>query len=200
MFRRLGASIRKWMYGRYGSDQLNMLLLVLAVILSLTNTILTYALRTSTVYRGIIAPILSLLMYGLLILAMVRMFSRNLSRRERENRRFLQLWIRLRDRNNRYFRCPSCGQTVRVPKHRCVSAARNAARNSSVRPSPKPAASRCGFLLPITGAGHAGNGKLKTKSGKLSQGRQRSVVGERHASPQTVKKPAQPKVSEGRKV
>ncbi len=84
MFRRLGASIRKWMYGRYGSDQLNMLLLVLAVILSLTNTILTYALRTSTVYRGIIAPILSLLMYGLLILAMVRMFSRNLSRRERE--------------------------------------------------------------------------------------------------------------------
>ena len=33
-----------------------------------------------------------------------------------------------------------------------------------------------------------------------SQGRQRSVVGERHASPQTVKKPAQPKVSEGRKV
>ena len=44
MFRRLGASIRKWMYGRYGSDQLNMLLLVLAVILSLTNTILTYAL------------------------------------------------------------------------------------------------------------------------------------------------------------
>ena len=104
MFRRLGASIRKWMYGRYGSDQLNMLLLVLAVILSLTNTILTYALRTSTVYRGIIAPILSLLMYGLLILAM--------------NRRFLQLWMRLRDRNNRYFRCPSCGQTVRVPKHR----------------------------------------------------------------------------------
>ena len=97
MFRRLGASIRKWMYGRYGSDQLNMLLLVLAVILSLTNTILTYALRTSTVYRGIIAPILSLLMYGLLILAMVRMFSRNLSRRERENRRFLQLWMRLRD-------------------------------------------------------------------------------------------------------
>lgn len=57
-------------------------------------------------------------MYGLLILAMVRMFSRNLSRRERENRRFLQLWMRLRDRNNRYFRCPSCGQAVRVPKHR----------------------------------------------------------------------------------
>ena len=118
MFRRLGASIRKWMYGRYGSDQLNMFLLVLAVILSLTNTILTYALRTSTVYRGIIAPILSLLMYALLILAMVRMFSRNLSRRGRENRRFLQLWMRLRDRNNRYYRCPSCGQTVRVPKHR----------------------------------------------------------------------------------
>ena len=34
MFRRLGASIRKWMYGRYGSDQLNMLLLVLAVIIA----------------------------------------------------------------------------------------------------------------------------------------------------------------------
>ena len=39
-------------------------------------------------------------------------------RRERETRRFLQLWMRLRDRNNRYYRCPSCGQTARVPKHR----------------------------------------------------------------------------------
>ena len=160
MFRRLGASIRKWMYGRYGSDQLNMLLLVLAVILSLTNTILTYALRTSTVYRGIIAPILSLLMYGLLILAMVRMFSRNLSRRERENRRFLQLWMRLRDRNNRYFRCPSCGLCIRCPK---------CGENSSARPSPKPAASRCGFLLPVTeepagAAGHAENKKRTVRS------------------------------------
>ena len=150
MFRRLGASIRKWMYGRYGSDQLNMLLLVLAVILSLTNTILTYALRTSTVYRGIIAPILSLLMYGLLILAMVRMFSRNLSRRERENRRFLQLWMRLRDRNNRYFRCPSCGQTVRVPKHRgklCIRCG-NAAK---IHRKTVTAASRCGFYCPLQG-------------------------------------------------
>ena len=171
MFRRLGASIRKWMYGRYGSDQLNMLLLVLAVILSLTNTILTYALRTSTVYRGIIAPILSLLMYGLLILAMVRMFSRNLSRRERENRRFLQLWMRLRDRNNRYFAARRAGRPSgsRSTAVSCVSAARNAARNSSVRPSPKPAASRCGFLLPVTeepagAAGHAEHKKRTVRS------------------------------------
>ena len=106
------------MYGRYGSDQLNMAILVAAVLVSLTNSGLTGFPRVSTVYSGIVAPILSGIVYGLLIYSFFRMFSRNIYKRQRENRRFTQLWMRLKDRNNRYFRCPNCKQTVRVPRGR----------------------------------------------------------------------------------
>ena len=106
------------MYGRYGSDQLYMAILVAAVLVSLTNSVLTVFLRESTVYSGIVAPILSVIVYGLLIYSFFRMFSRNIYKRQRENRRFTQLWMRLKDRNNRYFRCPNCKQTVRVPRGR----------------------------------------------------------------------------------
>ena len=118
MFRRIGAALRRFMYGRYGSDQLNMAILVAAVLVSLTNSVLTVFLREATVYSGIVAPILSVIVYGLLIYSFFRMFSRNIYKRQRENRRFTQLWMRLKDRNNRYFRCPNCKQTVRVPRGR----------------------------------------------------------------------------------
>ena len=56
-----------------------------------------------------------------------RMVSRNLPRRRAENAKFMQLagpainWFHLRrtmhrDKEHRYFRCPRCRQTVRVPK------------------------------------------------------------------------------------
>lgn len=118
MFRRIGAALRRFMYGRYGSDQLNMAILIAAVLVSLTNSVLTVFLRESGVYSSIVAPILSVTVYGLLIYSFFRMFSRNIYKRQRENRRFTQLWMRLKDRNNRYFRCPNCKQTVRVPRGR----------------------------------------------------------------------------------
>ena len=37
MFKRFAASMRRFMYGRYGTDQLNMALLIVAVIVSLVN-------------------------------------------------------------------------------------------------------------------------------------------------------------------
>ena len=106
------------MYGRYGSDQLNMALLVFAVLVSLINSVLAIFLRGSKIYGGIVAPILSVIVYGLLIYSFIRMFSRNIYKRQRENRRFTQFWVRLKDRSNRYFRCPNCKQTVRVPRGR----------------------------------------------------------------------------------
>lgn len=118
MFRKIGAALRRFMYGRYGSDQLNMAILIAAVLLSLVNSILTVFLRSSQVYSTIIAPILSVAVYGLLIYSFFRMLSRNIYKRQRENRRFTQLWTRIKDRNNRYFRCPNCKQTVRVPHGR----------------------------------------------------------------------------------
>ena len=104
------------MYGRYGSDELNIGLLVTAVIVSLLHSILTLFLGGSQVYVMIISPLLYLLILGLLGYNLFRTFSRNIYARQKENRWFRQGWTRLKDRKNRYFRCPKCRQTVRVPK------------------------------------------------------------------------------------
>lgn len=116
MFKRLGESLRRFLYGRYGSDQLNLALLIAAVVLSLLSGILSLLLPvTAGVYTNLL---LSTLMYALLVIALFRMLSRNIAKRQRENQKFRNFWTRLTDRKNRYFRCPQCSQTVRVPRHR----------------------------------------------------------------------------------
>ena len=60
--------------------------------------------------------LLVLLSYGLMIWAISRSLSRNTYRRYQENRRFLQAINRVKDRQNCYFDCPKCRQTVRVPR------------------------------------------------------------------------------------
>ncbi len=116
MFRRIGNAFRRFMYGRYGSDQLNMTLLVGAVVLSLINSVLSAFLYENRVYSAIVSPLLYLLMLGLLGLNLFRCFSRNIYKRQKENRRFLNFFTRLKDRQHRYFRCPGCRQRVRVPR------------------------------------------------------------------------------------
>lgn len=118
MFRRIGDSLRRFMYGRYGSDELNLALLVLAVTLSILNTVLSIFLRNFSVYIYVIYPILHLLVFVLLGLNLCRTFSRSIYKRRQENKRFLSFKMRLTDRNNRYFRCPKCRQIVRVPRKR----------------------------------------------------------------------------------
>lgn len=103
MFQKLGEKFRRFKYGRYGSDQLNMFLLILGVVLCLLGSF------SRLYYLGLIA-------YVPLIWAIFRMYSRNLEKRRRENRRFTQFFARLRDRQNRYFSCPRCRQRVRVPR------------------------------------------------------------------------------------
>ena len=118
MFKRFAASMRRFMYGRYGTDQLNMALLIVAEIVSLVNGILSYVLKGQSVAAGVVWLSLSGLMYVLLGLVIYRTLSRNIYKRQRENRCFRNIWVRLTDRNNRYFNCPNCKQTIRVPRHR----------------------------------------------------------------------------------
>ena len=56
------------------------------------------------------------LSYALMFWAIFRALSRNTYKRYQENRKFLLIFDRLKDRNNRYFDCPKCRQTVRVPR------------------------------------------------------------------------------------
>ena len=118
MFRKIGAAFRRMMYGRYGSDELNMLLPILAVLVSLCNAILSSIFTQSEVFVLYISPALSVLMLALLAVNLFRCFSRNISKRQKENKRLRNFLTRLKDRNHRYYRCPGCRQRVRVPKGR----------------------------------------------------------------------------------
>ena len=107
--------LQRFMAGRYGSDQLNFALLVLCLLLSLISQI-----------TGLY--VLLLISYLPLLIAIFRMFSRNIYKRRAENAWFLKLWTPVKmwfvqkftmlrqSKQYRFFRCPSCRATVRVPR------------------------------------------------------------------------------------
>jgi predicted membrane protein len=107
----LGFSI--WFYTRSGYAAL-VFLLVAALALSVLSLILS---RFGPVC-AIIGLVVNLGSYVLLFWYILRAFSRNIEKRNRENRRFLAFRSRLTDKQNRYYRCPNCKQTVRVPRGR----------------------------------------------------------------------------------
>ena len=91
--------IQRLLYGRYGWDQLNFCLTGTALVLYLLC----------------------------IVAALYRMLSRNYARRRAENTKFLTVagpairWFKLqrtihRDKEHRYFKCPNCGQQLRVPR------------------------------------------------------------------------------------
>ena len=104
---KLTYSLRRFMEGRYGSDKLNTTILVAALVLVLVYSFLPF---------GLVKILLWLISYVLMIWAIFRMLSRNTYRRYQENRRFLQIVDGIRDREHRYYNCPTCRQRVRVPR------------------------------------------------------------------------------------
>ena len=107
-------ALRRFMYGRYGSDQLNVFLIVAYLVLLLLSGL-----------PGL--GILEIVSFVLVVWSLFRMLSRNYAARRAENARFLKLagpvirWWRLRrtilrDKEHRYFKCPKCGQQLRVPR------------------------------------------------------------------------------------
>jgi len=102
------------MAGRYGGDQLNLFLLALYLIL--------YVVSLFT--RLLVLELASMV---LVFVCLFRSLSRNLEARRGENAKFLQIvrpvarrWstfrARTHDREHRYFKCPNCGQQMRVPR------------------------------------------------------------------------------------
>jgi hypothetical protein len=104
---RLSQAFRRFMTGRYGTDKLNMFLLGMGLFACFLNIF------AQNVIAGLILTAIS---YSFMILALFRCFSRNTYKRYRENRKYLLLVERVRDREHRYFTCPRCRQTVRVPR------------------------------------------------------------------------------------
>ncbi len=107
--------MQRFMAGRYGNDQLNQFIFIVAII-SMVLEIIT---RQSLFYT---------LTLVLLILAYVRVFSRNINKRYEENMKFLQKkdailnkfrkqkYYVAQRRNFHIYTCPQCKQKIRIPK------------------------------------------------------------------------------------
>lgn len=104
---RFGNWLRRFMAGRYGTDKLNMVILGTGVAVCLISMFFRIPL---------VNLLLTFLSYALLFWALFRTMSRNTYKRYQENRKFLQFFDRLKDREHRYFDCPRCHQSVRVPR------------------------------------------------------------------------------------
>ena len=107
LFQNIGNGFRRFMQGRYGSDKLNTVILIIGLVVSLLQLLMPTAWLKWT---------FMLISYVFLGLAIFRMLSRNVYKRYEENRKYLRLLDRLKDKEHRYYECPRCRQTVRVPK------------------------------------------------------------------------------------
>ena len=106
--------LQRFMYGRYGVDPLNLTLMGAYVALLVLSSF-------------VFGRLLRLLALVCALLAFYRMLSRQVDRRRVENDRFMEAvrpvvrWYNVRkcrrqDKDHCYFKCPNCGQQLRVPK------------------------------------------------------------------------------------
>ena len=107
--------ISRFMYGRYGSDNLTRFLSILALILYIISLFAQWT-------------VLYTLAMVLLVFSLFRTFSRNKEKRWQENMVYLRakgkvtgFFSNIKNqwgnrKTHRYYRCPSCKQKVRVPK------------------------------------------------------------------------------------
>lgn len=105
----------RFMYGRYGMDQLSRNLSLICLVL----LIVAMFVRNNVIYMIALVGI---------VYTYFRVFSRNISRRSEENEKYLKfhykvvgklnkIKFRITDsKTHRIFRCPSCSQKIRVPR------------------------------------------------------------------------------------
>lgn len=109
--------IKQFMYGRYGGDQLSLAIFAVGLLFYIAYVIT----RFWPLY------ILSLIIYGIDI---YRCLSKNIPKRQSENMKFMQFVWKLKNfwtglkcdfeerKTYKHFKCPSCGQKIRIPRGR----------------------------------------------------------------------------------
>ena len=118
VFYRFTNALTRFMYGRNGSDQLNVALLVFYLVLCVLQAIFIRSEAAAMFFNLLTLVVAVLLLY--------RIFSRNLARRRAENARFLSWWNPIRgklagmrqrsqDKEHKYFTCKNCKTICRVP-------------------------------------------------------------------------------------
>jgi|BioPla2DNA2_1021312.scaffolds.fasta_scaffold14771_3 hypothetical protein len=109
--------IIRFMYGRYGADQLYYGLLILSFVLMLINAFIRLL-------------VLDIAVWAILILMIYRTFSRNIYKRQLENQKFLKIWNPIKSKlsllisrikeskTHRYRKCLHCKAILRLPKRK----------------------------------------------------------------------------------
>ena len=110
--------IARFMAGRNGNDQLNIFVLVAFAVLIVLGGII----------RGTVGDVINLLALLVLVCSYFRMLSRNTYKRSEENGKYMRIryklsaklkllrerWVQRKD--YKFFSCPSCHATLRVPR------------------------------------------------------------------------------------
>lgn len=107
--------LRKFMYGRYGADQLSIAIMFIYFI----GTFISQALNN---------VVFSLILLIFPVILLVRMLSKNIAKRRQENAVFLKFWGPIQfwftgkikrakeSKTHKFLKCPKCSKTLRVPK------------------------------------------------------------------------------------
>lgn len=120
-FRNMGNALVRFMYGRNGMDQLNRALLWLYLGICVVRM-----LALMLLHSGVVDLILEILLWAVLVVLLLRLFSRNLPKRRAENQRWVNWWWKVKnsssasrarhaDKEHKYFVCKNCKTICRVP-------------------------------------------------------------------------------------
>lgn len=111
----------KFMYGRYGTDKLNMFLVIMLLVFAVGNLF---------VRNEYFSMVFTSWEFLLIFLIYYRMFSRNISKRYAENQKYLSIENRVRRffgkskymqqqrKEFHIYTCPQCKQKIRIPRRK----------------------------------------------------------------------------------
>lgn len=113
---KLAHFLQRLLMNRYGQDALNTTLIIFSFVFSLLSLIDSF-----------LSPLFSITSFVLVIIVLLRFFSKNISRRRLENKSFLSLtaplyrnlkviYLNVTDPRRKYFLCPMCKRMVRIPR------------------------------------------------------------------------------------
>lgn len=113
---KLAHFLQRLLMNRYGQDALNTTLIILSFVFSLLSLIDSF-----------LSPLFSITSFVLVIIVLLRFFSKNIFKRRGENQSFLTLtaplyrnlkviYLNVTDPRRKYFLCPMCKRMVRIPR------------------------------------------------------------------------------------
>ena len=119
-FQKIGGAFARFMYGRNGWDQLNQALFRGYLILWVVELVCFF------LKKGLAVRVLESVLVFLMIVILFRSFSKNFSRRQMENQKWVNWYCGVKnrhagararhaDKDHKYFTCKNCKTNCRVP-------------------------------------------------------------------------------------